>query len=179
VSDTELTAIIPTPFGDNNVYAKIKVLNPPRETGGLDGNFSNVLTFEFPCKTKVVINVDNKTKKYGQPIPGLTADIQIKTITESVDLAGAVALKFITQEELSRISQIQFITSAESLSEAGKYLITTAPDPLVRKTDAALSLLDAQILEKFIFEVHSGTLTVEKLNLTITPKNKTPPGKIY
>lgn len=63
-------------------------------------------------------------------------------------------------------SQINYTTSATSLSNAGIYYISPSIDPLDPN-----DLDDAYFLQNFNYEFIDGLLTIDKLPLNIVPKN--------
>jgi len=62
IGDTAVTSTIPV-FSER--YPMIQVYNPPMEgTNGTDGGLSNPLY--FTTKETIVVNIDDKSKKYGE-----------------------------------------------------------------------------------------------------------------
>ncbi len=173
ISETELKAVIPPPY-TGNIYSDIKVRNPSK-AGGTDGGYSNSLTFEHPCKIKVIIDIKDITKKYGQPIPTSDqftaknyAEISVGTNNGFVPLAST---EIVNPEEKNRINSILLSTSANQFSDVGEYLIKVSNnDPLVNNVDV-INSLDAEILKKYIFEVRTGVITIERMGLMIKPQD--------
>ncbi len=166
--DTAITATI-YPFTD--LYPTIQVYNPPNpETNGTDGGLSNPLYFNN--KPTVLITIDNKSKYYGEVVPELTANYELVNPDSTVSLTDAGLMP----AEFSRIMGIQFETvNVSELSNSGLWAITPdITDPLnpnsgVEATDS----LDISLLDQFNFVFVNGLLTINKLDLVITPKDTT------
>ena len=155
VALNQLTAAIDTFFGN----PPLVVCNPAFTPSGLDGGCSDTLYFFSPVKRAVTVIADNKAKKYGQQLPEFTASI----LVDNVPLAATG----LTLADLG-LTQIQYQTPATSTSNVGIYYIRPSTAPL-NPADP----FDAGLLEQYTYEFTDGLLTIEKLPLTITPRDTT------
>jgi hypothetical protein len=131
----------------------IRVYTPPKVgTNGTDGGFSNSLKL---FNAFVQITADNKTIKWGEPLPPLTATITVD--------GEPLAESDYTLAELG-LENLAITTTATSGSDAGTYSITAAfgtPGPTQEQ------------LSTFNYSFIPGTLTISKLHVTVTAENLT------
>lgn len=165
--DSAIITIV-DPFA--GLYPAIQVYNPPMAgTNGTDGGLSNPLY--FTTKETILVRIDDATKKYGESLPVFTAEYTLESVDNSVplDFAG------LTQAQLDRIHDIDLTTVATALSNVGLWGISTDPaDPLSPGSSVpATDSLDLAILEQFNIVVDGGLLTIDPLDLTITPRDTT------
>lgn len=151
-------------------YPAIQVYNPPNaQTNGSDGGLSNALYFS--TKPTIVVNIHDQSKKYGEELPVFTADYSV----ESVDGNFTLQEYGLTQDEIDRIWSIPLVTVANDTSNVGLWAIVPSPgDPLnPLSTVAASDPVDTALLYNFDFDFINGLLTIEKMDLTIIPKDTT------
>jgi hypothetical protein len=167
LNDTMISGIIP-PFTDR--YPPIQVFNPPNPmTNGTDGGLSNPLYFS--TKKTVVIQIDDKTKRFGEVLPEFTADYFVESVEGTVTLEE----EGFSQEEINRIKSIPLVTNATTLSNEGIWeIFLSEDDPLhpgriVEPSDT----MDVTLLENYNFDYERGLLTVQKLELFIQPRDTT------
>ena len=165
--DSLLTATIPV---FSNLFPKIQAYNAPlTQTNGSDGGLSNPLYFS--TKDKILIEINDTHKKYGEVLPNFTANYSRVSINGSVSLDDAG----LTAAETERIKSIGFETVANSLSNVGFWEINPASDdalnPLsgIQPTDS----LDMALLKKFDFVFKRGLLSIEKMDLLVKPRDMT------
>ncbi len=167
LGDTAVSSTIPV-FDDR--YPAIQVYNPPMAgTNGTDGGYSNPLY--FTTKETIVVSIDDKSKKYGEEIPDFTAVYNLEGVNGTLPLDSAD----LSPEEISRIQGIAFETVATSLSNTGLWEIeASGSDPLNPESGLpVVDPVDLSILEKYNIDFESGLLSIEKLDLVITPKDTT------
>lgn len=165
IGDTVIRAVIPV---FDQLYPAIQVFNPPMEgTNGLDGGLSNALY--FTTKETILINIDDQAKKYGEVLPAFSATYSLEGVNGSVPLDSAG----LTQDEIDRIHSIPLVTLANSLSNTGTWAIEPgADDPLSPLSSLpALDSLDLALLERFQFGYETGFLTIQNLDLVISPRD--------
>ncbi|MBL7964138.1 MAG: S8 family serine peptidase [Flavobacteriales bacterium] len=165
--DTAIVTIV-QPF--DALYPSIQVYNPPMAgTNGLDGGLSNPLY--FTTKETILVRVDNKAKKYGQVLPEFTA---IYTL-ESVNSSSPLASSGLAQHEIDRVHNIGLTSIADALSNVGLWAITADPtDPLnPNSTIPATDSLDLSLLQRYNFVIQNGLLTIDPMDLKITPRDTT------
>lgn len=165
--DTAIVTIV-HPF--TALYPAIQVYNPPLVgTNGLDGGLSNPLY--FTTKETILVRVDNKSKKYGELLPTFTATYTLENIGSSVPLASAG----LAQNEVDRIHGIDLSSIATSLSNVGLWAIGADPsDPLSPNSGvAATDPLDISMLQRFNIVFRNGLLTINPMDLVITPTDTT------
>ncbi|HRD52214.1 MAG TPA: MBG domain-containing protein, partial [Flavobacteriales bacterium] len=165
--DSAIITIV-QPF--SGLYPAIQVYNPPMAgTNGSDGGLSNPLY--FTTKKTILIDVDDKSKKYGEMLPAFTAVYTLESLDSSVPLASSE----LTPAEVARIQSIGLSTIATSQSNVGLWGITAnAADPLSpNSTVAASDALDLSLLERYNIVVRPGVLTIDPAELVITPRDTT------
>ncbi|WP_121355571.1 S8 family serine peptidase [Flavisolibacter nicotianae] len=158
VNTEELTTTISGSISDD---PPIQLFNSAKSVSGLDGGLSESLFF-FSTRQNVTVIADNKTKKFGEALPAFTATILVDGVP--LEKSG------VTLSDLKLDgTNLGFSTLATPTSGVANYSITpyrTVPlDP--NKT------LDAAILKKYYFTFLSGTLTIQKLQVKITPRSQT------
>jgi hypothetical protein len=167
---TSITTTV-DPFGPL-VNQEIQVDNPSTTPSGLDGGLSDPLY--FTDKPSVVITIADKSKVYGEELPEFTAEsidvVQLDGTTTPLVSSG------LTAGEIARIQAIQFeAPNVSALTNSGLWAIkavTTDPlNPLSSVT--ATDPLDVSLLEQYNFAIFDGLLTIENLEMTIIPKEKT------
>ena len=154
INDSTAEVTIPSFIGNPPLY----VLNAQApNTNGNDGGSSDTLTFSDPVFEDIVIKVDNTTKKYGVPIPAL-----------SFSVVFAETGLPIPQEHLDLLApSISLSTTATPLSlivDAG-YAITATWDE---------GSLDPAITELYNLSATLGILSIEPIQVTITPVTPDP-----
>jgi hypothetical protein len=165
--DTAITATIP-PF--DALFPEIQVYNPPLAgTNGLDGGLSNPLYFN--TKTTILVSIQDTAKTYGALLPEFSATYTLETPDTSVVLTDTE----LSPEELERIYAIELTTIATSLSNVGLWAIEADPaDPLNPDSDVdATDSLDISLLQRFNFVFDNGLMTINPLDLVITPRDTT------
>jgi len=165
LGDSAVISIIP-PFDE--LYPEIQVYNPPLEgTNGTDGGLSNPLY--FTTKETILVNIDDASKKYGEVLPGFSADFLVVNTDTSLSLESAG----LTQAEIDRIYTIDLVTIANSLSNVGLWAIEADPnDPLNPESGStATDSLDISLLQRYNFVFQNGFLSIEKLDLIIIPND--------
>lgn len=167
---TSITTTI-DPFGPL-VNQEVQVGNPSTTPSGLDGGLSDPLY--FTDKPSVVITIAEKSKVYGEELPEFTAES-----IEVVQLDGTtipLESSSLSAEEVARIQNIEFeAPNVSALTNSGLWAIkavTTDPlNPL--STVYAADPLDVSLLEQYNFAIFDGLLTIENLEMTIVPQEKT------
>ncbi|NJM32272.1 MAG: hypothetical protein HC848_04630, partial [Limnobacter sp.] len=105
------TAVVPAFIGDPG----ISVFTPPVSSSGLDGGSSDTLRFFGVVKKNIIVTADNKSKKYAQLFPELTATI----LVDGIPLANSGLT--LQQTGLDAMA----ITSPANInSNVGTYVIT-------------------------------------------------------
>ena len=150
VNGHEITVQLPAFSGQQYLYA----YNDPKSLLGNDGGLSNAFSITGIIKKNVTITADNKTKKYGERNPALTGTILINNQPTALSL-----------QDLG-LTGLTYTTLANSMSEVGQYFIH--PSKTFDSTGAS-----APYLAFYNYTFVDGTLTVQKMPLTITPVNKT------
>ncbi len=152
--NTEATATVPAiPNGED---PPIQLYNPPKSPSELDGGLSEALHF-FSSITDVTIRAESKSRKYGQPNPEFTAEILINGVPiNQTDL---------TLEDLKLDGEnLSLSTLANANSRAGLYGIRPFRTTELNNEDP--------LLTQYGFTFVSGTLSIGKMALKITPENK-------
>jgi hypothetical protein len=151
-------------------YPAIQVYNPPMAgTNGLDGGLSDPIFFS--TKETIVIDIDDKTKLYGQALPEFTAIYRVENINGSLSLESAG----LTPEEIARIQSVALTTIATPLSNTGIWAIEPdGSDPLNPESSvAATDSLDLSLLERYNLDFETGFLSIEKIDVVISPRDTT------
>ncbi len=154
VNTTTATATIPAFTGDPIV----SVYTPPTNTGGIDGGTSDTLRFFNIPKKEIKIVADKKTKKYAETLPAFTATVLVD--------GDSLQHTNLTLAQLG-LDQVTFQTVAVAGSSTGTYAVTP-----VRTFDKTLPA-DQGFLELYNYIPVPGTLTIDKLPVTITAKDVT------
>ncbi len=158
VNSSTVTATVTGPIADDPA---IQLYNPPKSASGLDGGLSEAVRF-FGNKQRVIIQADNKTKKYGESLPAFSFTVTIDGVPMS---NTALTLQNLKLDG----SNVQFNTFAEAISNVANYSVTPVRAAPLNPSVSA----DSALLAKYTFEFKAGTLTVQKLPVKITPKNQT------
>jgi hypothetical protein len=165
--DSAIITIV-NPF--SGLYPAIQVYNPPMAgTNGTDGGLSNPLY--FTDKETILVRVDNKTKKYGEMLPEFTAVYSLESVEGSTALGSAGLASY----ELERIYDIDISTIATPFSNVGLWGISADPtDPLSpNSTVPATDTLDVSLLQRYNVVFVDGLLTIDPMDLKITPRDTT------
>jgi hypothetical protein len=152
---TEATATVPAIL--NGQDPPFQLYNPAKSLSGLDGGLSEALNF-FSSRINVTIRAENKSRKYGQDNPVFTAEYFINGVPINQTNVSLQTLKL-------NGNQLSLTSIANANSSAGLYGIFPS-----RTTHLAIN---DPLLSQYTFSFVSGTLTVEKMALKITPGNKT------
>ncbi len=154
VNSTTATATVPMFVGNPS----ISVYTPPVSVSGLDGGSSDTLKFFTLPKKSISITVDNKIKNFAQQVPAFTTTI----LVDGVPLQN-------TQLTLANLGLANMtITSLATVgSDIGTYSINAT-----RVFDPS-NATDIGFLELYNYTFTQGTLTVEKLPITVTSNNAT------
>ncbi|HTE27493.1 MBG domain-containing protein [Flavitalea sp.] len=152
------TATATVPAIPNGQDPTFQLYSPPKSPSGLDGGKSESLQF-FSAGVKVIVRPENKSRRYGQENPAFHPGVSVVIGSDTSD---------ISQTSLSladlKLDNLVFATNALPLSSPRAYAITVERATLLPANDP----LNAQYT--FIFA--PGTLTVERMTLKITPKDK-------
>lgn len=151
---TEASAIVPAiPNGQDPAF---QLYNPAKSPSGIDGGLSEALNF-FSSRINVTVRAENKSRKYGQSNPAFTAEILINGVPINQTNVTPVSLKLDG-------NQLSFTSIATPTSIAGLYgIFPSRTTPLVSNDP---------LLAQYSFTFVSGTLSVGKMGLKITPNNK-------
>jgi hypothetical protein len=152
---TTATATVPAIVaGENPAY---QIGNAAKSPSGQDGGLSESLFF-FGSRIPVTIIAQNYTRKYGQSNPVFEAQVMVNG--EPISQSG------ITLADLKLDgNKISFATIADQYSSAGQYgIFPSRTTPLDN---------DDPLLSQYSFSFVSGTLSIDKMLLKITPNNKT------
>ena len=156
---TEATGIIP-PFPVSEDPA-VQLFNPAKTISGLDGGLSEPLYF-FRTVKEVRVKAIDASRSYGQANPTFAVKIWIDNVPIENTSITPAALKLDG-------SNVAFATNANPLSVVGLYgIIPSRAAPL----NPAIAT-DAAIINAYSFTFETGTLSVGKMPLKITPNNKT------
>lgn len=153
------TAEVPAFVGD----PAISVYTPPLFTNGKDGGTSDTLKFFGVTKKNVVVKAENKTKKYAQSFPAFTYTVTV----DGVALADLPA-PGLTSQQLG-LDQLTITSTANNdiYSNVGTYSII--PNRVFSETDPT----DIGLKELYNYSFVNGTLTIEKLPITVTARDTT------
>jgi len=144
--------ISPIPVGQDPPF---QLNNPPKSPSELDGGLSEALHF-FSSVVGITIRAENKTKKYGQSNPEFTAQVLYNGVPmTNPDTLAKLKLN---------LSDLSFQTIATSATSPGLYGIFPSRAVELEASDP--------LLTKYGFTFVSGTLSVGKMPLKITPQNK-------
>ena len=154
LSTRTATASIPL-FNGNPA---ISVYTPPTSTSMLDGGSSDSLKFFNIVKKNITIIADNKTKKFAQLLPVLTATILVNGDTLKNTTLTLVDLG---------LTNLSLTTVADANSSIGNYIITAS-----RVFDPK-NPVDIGLKELYNYTFTQGGLTIEKLPVTIIANDAT------
>ena len=155
LNSTTITATVPV-FSGN---PPVQIYNPPISTRGTDGGFSEPKYF-LPTTRKVIsITADNKSKKFGDKIPSLSATILVDGVPYQNTIYSLVNLG---------LNNLQITTPVISTSDIGLYLIRASVDPL-----DPLDPADLALLEQFDYIFNDGLFVVNKMPISINPRDTT------
>lgn len=162
---TEISATI---FPTGNPIITAQIFNLAKEgTNGTDGGLSNPIF--FTTKDIITISIDDKSKPYGTGFPEFTATYSL--IADGINMP--LDSTDLTEAEIERVLSIELTTPASTTDNARLWPIEPDetdplnPDGNVEATDS----LDISLLERFDFFFGDGILTVEPIDLIITPRD--------
>jgi hypothetical protein len=151
------TATVPAiPPGQDPSF---QLFNPAKSPSGLDGGISEALKF-FNSSIRVIVTAANKSRKYGQENPLLTASVSIINGSDILDISQTS----LTLAGL-KLDDLTMSTNATTFSSPRSYGISIARTTPLPVNDPLLS--------QYLFQFEPGTLTVERMTLKITPNTKT------
>lgn len=148
------TATIPA-FNDEQF---VKLYTKPKSLSGLDGGLSDSLSMTGIVKKLVRVIAADKTKKYGEDIPAFNSIIIIDS--------DSIQNTTLTPQDLG-LDNISYLTNATPYSFVGVKFIR--PSRIFNPAIPA----DATLLAKYNYVFEDGVLTVEKLDVTVTPVSDT------
>ena len=154
VNSTTATAVVPEFIGNPS----ISVYTPPISSSGLDGGSSDTLKFFSIVKKNITVIADNKTKKYGQLLPGITATVLVD--------GDSLQHTTLTMADLG-LSSLVLTTLATTSSNIGTYIIT--PSRVFNPADP----IDIGYKELYNYAFVNGTVTIEKLPVTVKANDVT------
>lgn len=135
-----------------------QLFNPSKSVSNLDGGLSEALHF-FSSGTRVKVKADNKSRKYGQENPTLTASVTIINGLDTLDISQTS----LTLAGL-KLDHLIMATNAAPFSSPRSFGISVARTDTLPANDS--------LLTKYTFEFEPGTLRVEKMPLRIKPDSK-------
>lgn len=165
-SSTLTTTIPPTP----EPFPIVQVFNQPKEgTNGADGGLSNPLS--FISKQTILVQINDTLKPFGVGFPEFTASYGVIENGALIPLDSAD----LSQTEINRILAIELSTVENTLTNVGFWPIEpSSDDPLNPDSDLEpTDPMDISLLERFDFVFVDGVLTINPLDLVITPRDKT------
>lgn len=152
ISNEQATVQMPSFIGD----PAISLYTPPISSSQLDGGWSDSMYFFNVVKKNISIAAGNLSKKYGQSMPALTATVLVDgVLLNQTDL---------TMTGLG-LNTMTIQTSATSSSDVGTYIIT--PSRVFIPGNPS----DVGLLELYTYTFHPGSITVEKLPVTVQANN--------
>jgi len=154
VNDSLATTTIPA-FTEERL---VSVYTSPMTTSLLDGGLSNTISITGVPKKLITVIADDKTKKYGAVMPQFTATILVDG--DSLQHTG------LTLQQLG-LQQITYTTPATSMSGVAPYIIT--PSRVFNPANTT----DAALLAKYNYVFQPGVLTVQRLPVTVSPRDTT------
>ncbi len=154
VNSNTATALIPAFIGNPG----ISVYTAPISSSGLDGGSSDTLSFFASIKKQVKVIADNKTKKYAQQMPVLTATILID--------GDSIQHTTYTAAELG-LTNLQINSNATQSSDVGSYIIN--PSRVFNPSDPT----DQGLMEIYNYSFVQGSIAIEKLGVTVTAQDAT------
>lgn len=151
---TEAVATIPDiPAGQD---PPLQLYNPSKSLSKVDGGLSEALHF-FSSIIDITVRAEGKSRKYGQANPVFTAEV----LYNGVPITNPDTLAKLKLDG----NNINFTTVATAASNAGLYGIFPSRTTALLNSDP--------LLANYGFTFVSGTLSVGKMALKVTPKNKT------
>ncbi len=154
INSTTATAVIPQFIGNPS----ISVYTPPVSSSGLDGGSSDTLKFFSIIKKNITVIADNKTKKYGQLLPDITATVLVD--------GDSLQHTTLTIADLG-LSSLVLTTLATTSSNIGTYIIT--PSRVFNPADP----IDIGYRELYNYTFVNGSVTIEKLPVTVKANDVT------
>jgi len=154
INSVSATAVVPAFNGDPT----ISVYTPPISVSGSDGGTSDSLKFFNLPKKNITIIADNKNKKFAQELPMLTATILVDDDT--------LKNTTLTLSDLG-LGDLTVSTLANAQSSVGTYTITPS------KIFDVKNPVDVGLKELYNYTFKTGSLTIDKLPLTVTANNAT------
>ncbi len=151
------TAEVPAFIGD----PAISVYTPPLFSNGIDGGTSDTLKFFGVAKRDVVVKADNKTKKYAQSFPEFTFSVTV----DGVPLSELPAPGLTLQQLGLDLVTITSTANNDVYSNVGTYSISPA------RTFSETDPVDIGLKELYNYTFTNGTLTIEKLPVTVTARD--------
>ncbi|RLD79649.1 MAG: hypothetical protein DRJ15_08945 [Bacteroidetes bacterium] len=167
VSVDMVTGTIP-PFDER--YPAIQVYNPPNtQTNGTDGGVSNPLYFS--TKPTIVVNIADASKKYAEVLPDFDALYSVESVNGTYSLNDFG----LSELEIARVLSISLITVANDTSNVGLWEIKPSMEDPLNPLSNTLPTdpIDTNLLYNFDFDLINGLLSIDKLDLTIIPKDTT------
>ena len=161
IDNHHLSAVVPSFFGNPPFH----IYTPPITPDGYDGGVSDSLYFFSALKKEVVIQADDKSKRFGEKVPEFTATVTVDGL--SLQAAG------LTLADLG-LENIQYSTlpaNINYMSIVGNYVIN--PEPEGAFDPGLLELYNYTFNNSFQIPPANGELIIEKMPLVITPANKT------
>ena len=155
INSTTINASIPV-FSGNPA---LQIFNPPNSSSGNDGGYSDPKFFLQVPRKSIVVTAENKTKKFGEKIPNLSATILVDGIPYQNTSY--------TLQNLG-LDSMQINTLAINSSNIGLYLIRPSIDPL-----NPLDPADLTLLEQFDYVFNDAILVVNKMPIAINPRDTT------
>ena len=152
-------AAVPAFIGD----PAISVYTPPLFTNGTDGGTSDTLKFFGVQKKNVVVKADNKTKKYAQSFPDFTYSVTVDGVPLNELPSPGLTLQQLGLEVMTLSSS----ANNNIYSNVATYSIT--PNRPFSETDPT----DIGLKELYNYTFTNGTLTIEKLPVTVTARDTT------
>lgn len=149
---------------------EIKVENPSISNGPvLDGGISNTFKFSDEAKQDITISAQSFSRKYGQTLPNFETIILEGDGSSDYNASMLFDGVFAAGEKERILERLSFDVKATAASDAYPgykvRLVFEEPDPNEE--------LDHAISEKYNIIITDGNLSIEKLNLKITPENMT------
>lgn len=155
----------------------VTVCSPSVSETGLDGQCSNAVNILDQNRVKITLRAKSYTKKYGEPLPALDYDLLIGDDPTPVDknqpLPGGLTLLDLGLVKPGPnpgdplIAAVHVTTAANATSDAGNAL---AIKVTVDGFSPGIPLAYAKLYNYVFLD---GGLTIEKLKVTIKPKDQT------
>ena len=161
VSDDKTVATGMIPAFPTHADPAIQLKNSAKTVSGLDGGMSEELHF-FTTKKEILVRAVNNSRKYGQANPVLVAEILVDGVPIGSTTTTLADLKLDGPN-------LTVSTNATPNSPPQLYGIFPSRTTPLDNTNP----IDAAIISKYNFTFTTGTLSVGKMNLKITPNNKT------